>query len=268
MFTIKEYVRPESLDEAYKILMKNKKNAIIGGMLWMRLGKRTINVGIDLSHLGLDKIIEREDEFEIGSMVTLRELETDESLNLAFQNIFKEASRHIVGVQFRNLATVGGSIYSRFGFSDVLTAFLVLDCYVVLHNGGKVSILDFNNGDYERDIIEKIIIKKNNSKNIYLNQRLSETDLPIIAMAVSKENDKYKIAVGARPSKAELAKKASDLLIGNPTDEEIDRASEEIIKELDFGSNMRASKEYREYLSKVFLKRALDIINGGETYDD
>ena len=38
----------------------------------------------------------------------------------------REAVRHIVGVQFRNCATVGGSVYGRFGFSDVLTLLLAL----------------------------------------------------------------------------------------------------------------------------------------------
>lgn len=268
MFTIKEYVRPDSLDEAYDLLIKNKKNAIIGGMLWMRLGKRTINTGIDLSNLGLDKIVQTENEFEIGSMVTLRDLETNKELNEEFQNIFKESVRHIVGVQFRNLATVGGSIYSRFGFSDILTAFLALDSYVLLHNKGIVKMEEFAKMDYEKDIIEKIIVKKDGSKNAYFTQRLSETDLPILAFAVSKVNDKWKISVGGRPSKAELAHKAASILSKNPTKEEIEKAGDETSKELIFGSNMRGSKEYREYLSKVFLKRAIEEINGGLTYDD
>lgn len=44
----------------------------------------------------------------------------------------KESLRHIVGVQFRNLATVGGSLWGRFGFSDVLTLLLALDAQVEL----------------------------------------------------------------------------------------------------------------------------------------
>ena len=43
---------------------------------------------------------------------------------------FKESLCHIVGVQFRNCATVGGSIYGRYGFSDVLTMFLGMDTWV------------------------------------------------------------------------------------------------------------------------------------------
>ena len=60
-------------------------------------------------------------------MCTLRQLETNTDLNRYFDGLMREMVRHIVGVQFRNGATVGGSLYGRYGFSDVLTALLVLD---------------------------------------------------------------------------------------------------------------------------------------------
>ena len=78
-------------------------------------------------------------------LVTLRERETNEQLNHFTQGAIKESVRHIVGVQFRNLATIGGSIYGRFGFSDVLTLFMALDCEVELYPTGRVSIKKFAN---------------------------------------------------------------------------------------------------------------------------
>ena len=45
-----------------------------------------------------------------------------------------------MGVKLRNTATVGGSIYGRFGFSDVLSAFLALDSYVELTGAGRVPL--------------------------------------------------------------------------------------------------------------------------------
>lgn len=71
----------------------------------------------DLSGLGLDTIEETDAGFSIGAMVTLRQLETHPGLEAFTHGAVREALRHIVGVQLRNLATVGGSIYSRFGFS-------------------------------------------------------------------------------------------------------------------------------------------------------
>ena len=63
---------------------------------------------------------------------SLREIELHEGLYAYTQGAVRDALKDIVGVQFRNLATVGGSIWGRFGFSDVLTMFLAMDTYVEL----------------------------------------------------------------------------------------------------------------------------------------
>ena len=47
MFTIKKYVVVDSLEEAYK-LNKSKKANVLGGLLWMKMGKKTIQTAIDL----------------------------------------------------------------------------------------------------------------------------------------------------------------------------------------------------------------------------
>ena len=99
-------------------------------------GKDQCRHGHRLSALGLDTIEETDTEIRIGAMATLRDLETNTALNAYTAGAVREAVRHIVGVQFRNCATVGGSIYGRFGFSDVLTLFLALDCEVELYKAG------------------------------------------------------------------------------------------------------------------------------------
>ena len=107
----------ESLEQAWELNQKGRNNVIIGGNLWLKMGNRNILNAIDLSTLGLDRIEEDESGFRIGCMATLRDIEMHEGLNKEFQNLFKEAVRHIVGVQFRNCATVGGSIFPKLGFS-------------------------------------------------------------------------------------------------------------------------------------------------------
>ena len=42
-------------------------------------------------------------------------------------------------MQFRNGATLGGSLWRRMGFSDIVTAFLAMDSYVELHEGVVVQ---------------------------------------------------------------------------------------------------------------------------------
>ena len=117
MMTIREYKQAESLEEAWQLNQK-KANRVLGGMIWLKMENINVGTAIDLSGLGLDTIEETEDSFSIGAMVTLRQLEEHPGLAAYTRGAVKEALRHIVGVQLRNLATVGGSIYSRFGFSD------------------------------------------------------------------------------------------------------------------------------------------------------
>lgn len=49
-------------------------------------------------------------------MTTLRDLELHPGLEAYTGGAMKESLRHIVGVQFRNLATVGGSFSGALGF--------------------------------------------------------------------------------------------------------------------------------------------------------
>ena len=55
MLTIGQYVRPESLDEAYTLCQK-KNNVVLGGMLWLKMQHRNVGTAIDLCDLGLDQI--------------------------------------------------------------------------------------------------------------------------------------------------------------------------------------------------------------------
>jgi two-component system sensor histidine kinase YesM len=152
MLRIREYRKVKSLEEAYELNQK-KTNRIIGGGLWMKIGDRNLMTAIDLSGLGLDQISETEDEFVIGCMATLRDLEVHPGLNAYTDGAVKQSVCHIVGVQFRNCATVGGSIYGRFGFSDVLTLFAALDCYVELYKGGNVPIQEFIHMNYDNEVL-------------------------------------------------------------------------------------------------------------------
>ncbi|MDF2614466.1 MAG: hcrB2 [Clostridia bacterium] len=260
MFSLKEYITPSSLEEAYELLNKNKNNVILGGLLWLKMGNKNYNMGIDLSKLGLDTIIETEPQIEVGCMTTLRQIETSSVLNTCFDGIVSASVKNIVGVQFRNCATVGGSVYSRFGFSDLLTALLALDCYVHMHKGGIIPLEKFIKMPYEKDILIKIIIKKDGSRASYKSCRMTATDFPILAVALSRCNSSWKIAVGARPNKAALAAKASKLLPENPTKEDIASACETVTSELHFGTNLRGSAEYRKELAKVLVKRGVEEI--------
>ena len=267
MFTITQrYLRAESLPQAYETLVKNRNSRILGGGMWMRQSRKRISTLIDLSALGLDTIQTTENGLEIGCMTTLRQLETSPLLQSGTQ-ILATSVQDIVGVQFRNTATVGGSLYGRFGFSDVLTACLVLDTTVHLHHGGAVSLEDFCAMAGKRDILEKISNPlPHNRTASYQSIRRSATDFPVLALAISKTEDTWRIAVGARPHRAALAHEAAALLSSTPTQTEIDAAAVRLLEELRFDSNLRASEDYRRDIAPVLLRRGMaDILSKERT---
>ena len=253
MLKIKEIVRPQSLEEAYELNQK-RTIRILGGMLWMRMSNIQIQKAIDLSGLGLDKIEETEEEFSIGCMVTLRELELHTGLNTCFEGLIRRSVEDIVGVQFRNSATIGGSLFGRFGFSDVLTAFLVLDTYVELYRGGVCPLAEFASGKRDNDILVRVIVKKTKGHYAYQSYRNTKTDFPVLAVAMAQAEDGVKAAVGARPQRAEVR---------IVTDMERDTLKA-LADSFAYGSNMRASAEYRKHLASVLLKRAAEEIQGKE----
>lgn len=253
MLKIKEIVRPQSLEEAYELNQK-RTNRILGGMLWMRMSNIQIQKAIDLSGLGLDKIEETEEEFSIGCMVTLRELELHTGLNTCFEGLIRRSVEDIVGVQFRNSATIGGSLFGRFGFSDVLTAFLVLDTYVELYRGGVCPLAEFASGKRDNDILVRVIVKKTKGHYAYQSYRNTKTDFPVLAVAMAQAENGVKAAVGARPQRAEVR---------IVTDMERDTLKA-LADSFAYGSNMRASAKYRKHLASVLLKRAAEEIQGKE----
>ena len=159
MLTFQNYVRAQSLEEAYELNQK-KQNRVIGGMLWLKMSSGSANTVIDLCDLGLDTIEENDEQFSIGAMATLRQLEQSEALNSYTNGMAAKAVQNIVGVQFRNMATVGGSLWGRFGFSDVLTLFLSMESYVELYKGGIVPLEEFVSMKRDNDILVRLIVKK------------------------------------------------------------------------------------------------------------
>lgn len=272
MFYYNQYVRAQSLDEAYELYQK-KPNFVLGGMLWLKMKNKTLGTAIDLCDLGLDQIDEDENEFRIGAYATLRQIETHEALNAYTHGAIAESVRHIVGVQFRNVATVGGSIWGRFGFSDVMTIFRALGAKVQLHKAGIMDLDEFAAlPRTTRDVLVSVIVPKNAKGVVYLSQRNQSTDFPVLTCAVANRSGRYVAVIGASPYMAEpvwdedgildcLADAKTDgnaaLTDNSETNAKIDKFAEYVAEHIRFGSNIRAGAEYREIICRVLTRRAV-----------
>jgi CO/xanthine dehydrogenase FAD-binding subunit len=219
------------------------------------LGKGSVNTAIDLCDLGLNTIEETEEAFSIGAMSTLRDIEKHEGLNVYSDSAVANAVKDIVGVQFRNMATVGGSIWGRFGFSDVLTVFLAMDSYVELYKGGIIPLEQFAKMKKDNDILVRLIVKKTPCKVVYTSMRNQRTDFPVLACAVSCLDGEYRAVLGARPANAMVVHDAEHLLTGAITEESAAAFARYIAEHVPTGSNIRGSAAYRTHLVKVLVQR-------------
>lgn len=257
MAKYQSYVIVQTLEEAYALNQK-KSAVIVGGNMWLKMCGLKKQTAIDLSALGLAGIEETEDAFLVGSMTTLRAMETHAALNAAFGGVFAKALAPIVGTQFRNTATVGGSVYARFGFSDVSALLLALDAEVQLFKRGAAKLAEYQQEAWDRDIITHIRIPKGQKASVN-SVRVSGTDIPTLVCAASAGEKGLRIVLGARPARALVVYEGA-----------ADAADYEAIAERTaFGSNLRASEAYRRKVAPVLMARAaaacLDMMQEGNT---
>lgn len=253
-----KFVTPQDFETALDILKKDKDSVILGGTTFLRLSDKKYSTAIDLSSLGLKYVKEVEDQIEIGAYTSLRTIETDQIINKYFGKLIPKSLENLIGVQFRNNATIGGAVFARLGFSEINTALLVLDCELEFKDIGIVPFNEFiSSWKIKNDILKKIIIKKQKGKCSYKMMRNSSSDYPILSVAVSNFNG-LKIAVGTRPAIAQLSVKAAQLINSNKT--KIDEAINLIAEEFKFGDDLRGTGMYRKKIAPVLVKRALQEV--------
>ncbi|HHX37401.1 MAG TPA: hypothetical protein GX717_05420, partial [Clostridiaceae bacterium] len=242
----------------------------LAGTLWTRLGNRRIGTAVDLSALPLRGIKKTAAGFTIGAMTTLRDVELDEELNDAFDGVFRETVKDIVGVQLRHAATMGGSVWGRFGFSDVITLLLALNADIHLYDNGWLDLKDFIGLSRKtRDLLTEIKVPWQKTA-VYRGFRLTATDLPLLNCAIAKTNSgNLRVVLGARPAIAELVIKedplAQDMAVGplDLTDKDsaerqtIQAYAKELAAEFTYGTNLRASGSYRRHIAAVVLDQCL-----------
>ncbi len=254
---IANLVRPRSIDEAYTYLTENKAY-LIGGGAWSRMSHRRVDTAIDLSTLDLRYIRKSGSNIEIGAMATARDVETSSVLETAFGSAFRDAVSHIVGVQMRNVVSVGGTVAGRYGFSDLNTLFLAMNAQVVLHRTGPVGFEEFLSMRKNAPIlIEKIVLDP--GKGAFRASRNTRSDLPILNAAAAFTGGSWRIAVGARPGPGRLAHKAAEILgtVARPNDAAIEQAATVASEELTFRGDIRGTAEYRRSVCVALVRRAV-----------
>ena len=257
---VNEYYRASSLEDAYQKLLASPKNAIIAGGLWMKKMGQSYETLIDLSNLGLDKIEDKKDEVVVGALTTQRDFENSKVVSFLYAGAPAFAVREVMGVNFRNIATIGGSIMGRYPFSDVITGLLPYDVELEFYPAQKMSLEEYLNYKGKLNaILVSVHIKKIEGKGYFKKVKTTALDFPIVNIAVAKVAGEYRVVVGARPMVASRAYKAMEYL--NNGGKDFAKAAELVVEELSFMDNKDASKEYRVDLAKVYVRRGLEEVS-------
>jgi len=262
MFEIRQVVTPETLAEAYAALMANRNNRILGGCAFLKLGHKLINQGISLEKLGLDHIHQQEGWIDIGATCTYGQLSASPVIQAYAGGVIGQALQPIVGVQLRNRVQVGASVFSRYGFSDFLPVLLVLGAEVTLHQAGRMPLETYLAQPLSRDILVAIHLPDRPLAAACQSLRYTASDLPVINCAVARDeaSGAWRLAIGARPGRAQLVAAAGLLLTGTaPSGTAIEQVTA-AIGQMTFGSNARASAAYRQAMAKVLAVRAIEEV--------
>jgi carbon-monoxide dehydrogenase medium subunit len=126
-----DYVAPETLDEAVRVLVEHGEEAklLAGGhslLPLMKLRLASPKILIDLSRIGgLSGITEERDKIVIGALTTHYEIESSELLKEKCP-LLPQTARVIGDVQVRNRGTIGGSLTHADPSADWPAALLAL----------------------------------------------------------------------------------------------------------------------------------------------
>ncbi len=276
-----DYLRPETLDEAFKLLNSEKEIYVKAGgtdlLEAMRSGKIKLK-----KILGFDKIKElnyiREDNagnVEIAALNTVNEICKSEFLRKKYPFVCDSAAM-IGSNQLRNIATIGGNICNASPSADFVPILLCLDsiCKIGSIEGSReLPLKEFFKGPGQTDlkkgeILLAVIIPKSgdNIRGIYLKSATRRAmDIAVVGVActavLSNDNQKFekvRIALGAVAPTPVRAEEAEKILEGKEISEElIKQASAEAANEVTPISDIRGSKDYRNEIIKVLVNRAI-----------
>ena len=249
---ITQYHRPQTLEEALKLLAQPNTRPLGGGIVLTQKSDESFAV-VDLQALGLDKLRKSGDKLEIGASVTLNRLLESPYIPPALA----ETLRLDAPFNLRNAGTVAGTLVACDGRSPFATAMLALDAVLILALKNEKLFFgnylplrvekDQHNSPLQGKLILKIEIPLN-AKLAFETVARTPSDRPIVCAALAQwPSGRTRLALGGYGKSPILA------LDGNEPGGVESAANNAFVEAADEW----ASAEYRSEIAAVLAKRCL-----------
>ncbi|MEM1967461.1 MAG: FAD binding domain-containing protein [Nitrososphaerota archaeon] len=270
------YYAPASLRDAISLKKRLRERALIvaGGTAAVQLISKMIaepEVIISLEKVPLDYVKVQGNVVEIGATTPISRLLEKKDL----PNALREAAENIHGLALKDMATVGGNIFTPAPAGDIATALLSLDATLMLRGTRGVRAVPFSKfyrGPLEYNIkadevLTAIRIRRAPGLSSFLKQTPLRYSGPTIASAsVGLDLDKDKkarrvmVAIGGLTTHPYRVKRVERFLTGKRlTSELIEEAAKQLVDDnVDVIEDALASSWYRRVIAQVLFKKILN----------
>ena len=275
-----KYISPENKEEALKILKEERVNAcIVAGstnvLPDIKDKNLTPKILVDITAIkelrGVDK---KKDKICIGPLTTIAELINSEFI-LKESRILIQAAEQFADPLVRNNATIGGNLVTASPAADMAVPLLTLDALIKIESvreKREVKLKEFFLGPgktilQDDEMIVGIEFEQSDiNKNGYfikLGQRKAMS-IAIASVAVNLEVRQNKIsqiriAAGSiAPIPIRLTIVEEFLENKEISNKLVEEAMNKVSEEVNPISDIRASEEYRRYISGILFKRAFN----------
>ncbi len=275
-----KYISPKTKEEVLEILQEKKSDAcIVAGcsnvLPNIRDKEIKAKVLVDITNIEqLKGIYQKEDKIFLGPLTTINELIYSDIISKEYK-VLIQAAKEFADPLVRNTATVGGNLVTASPAADMAIPLLTLDALIKIESTGEkreVKLKDFFVGPGETILQDDEMIvgiefdQSDINKNGYfikMGQRKAMA-ISIATLAVNLEVSQNKInqiriaAGSVAPTPVRLTGVESFLKGKEINDKLVEEAIDRVRKEVKPISDIRASEEYRRYISGILFKRAFE----------
>ncbi len=272
------YISPKNKEEALRILKEERvKACIVAGcsnvLPDIRDKNLTLKFLVDISDIEeLRGINKKKDKICIGPLTTIAELINSE-LILKESKVLVQAAEQFADPLVRNSATIGGNLVTASPAADMAVPLLTLDALIKIESvrqKREVKLKDFflepsKTVLHDDEMILGIEFEQSDiNKNGYfikLGQRkamaIAIASLALNLEVIQNKIIQIRIAMGSvAPAPIRLTATEEFLKDKEINDKLVEEAMNRVREEVEPISDIRASREYRQYVSGILFKRA------------